>query len=510
MTVAIVLSILCLCRLSFADALNPYTTLETKPTLVGIQLDGVIEEEWSGAARFDNFAEFMPTHQIAARVRTEGYVTHDDTDLFLAFVCYDPDIDRLRASLTDRDQIYRDDFVGIIIDTYRDQQRAYEFFSNAHGIQGDMLWNASRSERDDESFDAVWESEGRIYEDRWVVEMKIPLSCLRYPNRAQQNWGVHFVRVYPRENRYQFSWMPISQDNNSFMAQAGGLALHLGQSAMASRSLEVIPFISGSRTDELADDGTGNGVWRNQDGGSINASQRLGFTAKYRLATNHVVDFALRPDFSQIESDGGRINVNQPWAFFFPERRPFFMEGNDVFLVDYSSSGMILDVANLIYTRSINDPTVTAKATGQSDRVSYGFISAYDENTPLILPLADGTIVRSTEENSWSNIVRVKYDVAEQSHIGFAATNRRFDIGGSNTATALESSLRLSETYTLSAFGAVTFTDEPDDEGFSALIPISPSMWETSRLPRLSMVRTLPVTSSRRRWCARRAIGTST
>jgi hypothetical protein len=332
--------------LSFADALNPYTTLETKPTLVGIQLDGVIEEEWSGAARFDNFAEFMPTHQIAARVRTEGYVTHDDTDLFLAFVCYDPDIDRLRASLTDRDQIYRDDFVGIIIDTYRDQQRAYEFFSNAHGIQGDMLWNASRSERDDESFDAVWESEGRIYEDRWVVEMKIPLSCLRYPNRAQQNWGVHFVRVYPRENRYQFSWMPISQDNNSFMAQAGGLALHLGQSAMASRSLEVIPFISGSRTDELADDGTGNGVWRNQDGGSINASQRLGFTAKYRLATNHVVDFALRPDFSQIESDGGRINVNQPWAFFFPERRPFFMEGNDVFLVDYSSSGMILDVAN--------------------------------------------------------------------------------------------------------------------------------------------------------------------
>ena len=145
-----------------------------------------------------------------------------ETVLYVAFVCHDPDIGRLRASLTDRDRIYGDDFVGIVLDTYRDQQRAYEFFSNPHGVQGDMLWHAQRAENDDgaiwqahggedPSFDAVWESAGRIYDDHWVVEMRIPLSALRYPSQAEQDWGVHFVRVYPRDDRYQFSWMPISQ-----------------------------------------------------------------------------------------------------------------------------------------------------------------------------------------------------------------------------------------------------------------------------------------------------------
>ena len=110
---------------------------------------------------------------------------------------------------------------------------------NHIGIQGDMLWNAGGFEDDDEgaiwqanggeddSFDAVWEAEGKVYEDRWVIEMRIPFSSLRYPNQQEQSWAVHLVRAYPRENRYQFSWMPISQDNNSFMGQAGGMRLSL-------------------------------------------------------------------------------------------------------------------------------------------------------------------------------------------------------------------------------------------------------------------------------------------
>ena len=469
--------------LEAGSLLNPITTLEIQPAAGEIRIDGVLEETWKQSARFENFAEFMPAHQVAARVPTEGYVTHSESDLFIAFVCYDPEIDKLRASLTDRDRIYADDFVGIIIDTYRDQQRGYEFFSNPRGIQGDMMWNASRSEEEgdgaiwqahggeDESFDAVWESEGKIYADKWVVEMRIPFSSLRYPNREEQDWAVHFVRSYPRENRYEFSWMPISQDDNSFMGQAGGLKLNMATVQELGRGFEILPFLTGSRTDQLVDDGTGRGVWKNQDGGRANLSERIGFTGKYAISTDHVLDFALRPDFSQIESDAGRIDVNMPWAFFYAERRPFFMEGSDVFLVDYSASGMILDVANLIYPRSINDPKVAGKVTGKSGKVSYGYISAYDENTPLILPLADGTIVRHTRENSWSNIARVKYDIAEQSSIGFAATNRRMDLGGSNTAAAVETDLRLSDNYSLTAFGALTYTDEPDDEELSAIIP---------------------------------------
>ena len=484
------LGILFSCALSFADAtdprdlpLNPYITLDATPASAGIVIDGLLEEVWYECARFENFAEFMPTHQVPAKAPTEGYVTYDASSLYVAFVCYDPDMEKLRASVTDRDHMYQDDFVGVILDTDRDQQRAYEFFSNPHGVQGDMLWNANRSDDDDggaiwqanggedESFDAVWESEGKIYEDKWVVEMKIPFSNLRYPDQPGQNWAVHFVRVYPRENRYQFSWMPISQDNNSFMGQAGGLELDLDESSGSNRSFEIMPYVAGSKTDRLVDDGTGKGIWRSQDDGRIQATERIGFTGKYALSTSHMLDFAYKPDFSQIESDAGRIDVNTPWAFFYPERRPFFMEGSDVFQVDYVSSGMILDVANLIYTRSINDPKVAAKITGKMGKLSYGYISAYDENTPLILPLADGTIVRNTEESSWSNILRLKYDVGKQVHLGLAATNRRLDVGGSNTAVALETNLRLTDDYTITAFGALTYTDEPDDDALSAIIP---------------------------------------
>jgi hypothetical protein len=299
--------------------LNPYIALVPQPVSTPIIIDGVLEDAWFEAAHFDNFAEYMPSDKIAAQVATEGYITHDGDHLFVAFICYDPDMDKLRASLTDRDQIYGDDFVGIVIDTYRDQQRAYEFFSNAHGIQGDMLWNANNSERDgngaiwqanggeDESFDAGWEAETAIYEDHWTVEMKIPLSNLRYPNQSEQDWAVHFVRVYPRENRYQFSWMPISQDHNSFMGQAGGVQLTLGEAPGSANAFEFIPFITGSRTDQLVDGGAGNGVWRNQDGGRLNASERLGFTGQYTLSSDQVVDFAFRPDFSQLESDAGRV-----------------------------------------------------------------------------------------------------------------------------------------------------------------------------------------------------------
>ncbi|NKB70035.1 MAG: hypothetical protein GKR89_23430 [Candidatus Latescibacteria bacterium] len=463
--------------------LNSSITLVAQPATTPLKIDGVLEDAWFDHAYFANFAEFMPGHQMAARVATEGYITHDEGHLLVAFVCRDPDMGKLRASLTDRDQIYQDDFVGLVLDTHQDQQRAYEFFSNPYGIQGDILWHANHRERDDNgaiwqanggedrSFDAVWEAEAKRYQDHWVVEMKIPFSSLRYPSQSQQEWAVHFVRVYPRENRYQFSWMPISQDYNSFMGQAGRLQLDLADSGQSRRSFELIPFVTGSRTDRLEDDGTGNGAWKNQDGGRLKASERLGFTGQYALSSNHVVDFAYRPDFSQIESDAGRLNANNPWAFFFAERRPFFNEGSDVFQVDSGASGMILDVANLIYTRSINDPTVATKITGQAGSISYGYISAYDDNTPLILPLADGTTVRQTRENSWSNIFRIKRDIAEQSHVGFAATNRRMDLGGANTSAAVETNLRLSDHYAVTAFAGLTYTDEANDAGLSASIP---------------------------------------
>jgi len=463
------------------EDLNPILTLA--PDRVGSQIliDGVLESTWEDGLRFDNFAEFMPGHQLSARVPTEGYITYDDDHLYLAFVCYDPDISDLRASMTDRDKIYQDDFVGIIIDTYQDQQRAYEFFSNPLGIQGDMLWQANRTHEngfngggaiwqanggEDESYDAVWESEGRIFDDKWVVEMKIPFSSMRYPNKEEQNWSVHMVRTYPRNNRYQFSWMPISQNNNSFMGQAGNLNLAFALGALGTKSLEVLPYVVSTRTSSLVDDGTGNGQWSNEGNGT-----RAGFSARYTLTSNNVLDATYRPDFSQIESDAGRINTNNPFAFFYQERRPFFVEGNDIFQVDRGARGLALDTpADLIYTRSIEDPIVAGKITGKSGRFTYGMISALDDNAPFILPFADATAVLNTEERAWSNILRTKFDLGEETYIGTSFTNRQLEMGGSNLVTSVDASIRLSDNYTFTALSAMTRTDEPTDSLLSQQI----------------------------------------
>ncbi len=454
---------------------NPILTLETSPVDAKIQVDGVLEPSWENAIRFENFAEFMPEHQVQAKVPTEGYITHDESSLYVAFVCYDPDVNDLRASVTDRDNIFEDDFVGIVIDTYQDRQRAYEFFSNPHGIQGDMLWQANRTDNDDEgaiwqanggedeSFDAVWESEGRIFDDKWIVEMKIPFTNLRYPNTNLQNWSVHFVRTYPRNNRYQFSWMPISQDNNSFMDQAGNLVLNIDLDSSSNRSLEIMPYVVGSQAGSLIQNENEEGTWDRSDPDS-----RFGFSSKYTITSNNILDFTYKPDFSQIEADEGRITANNPFALFYAERRPFFVEGSDIFQIDRGTRGLALDQqANLIYTRSINDPLVAGKLTGKSGKVTYGFISAYDDNTPFALPFADRSAVLNTDENSWTNILRAKYDVGKQSYIGFAATNRTLEMDGSNSTASVDANIRLSEKYTLTALTAMTYTDEPVHQSLS-------------------------------------------
>jgi len=200
---------------------NPLLSIHPEILPEEIQIDGNLEKLWLKNSGFNNFTEYEPTENRQPAVSTEGYVTFDDENLYVAFICQDPDISSLRASYTDRDKIFDDDWVCVSIDPNKDQQKAYQLFANARGIQGDKLFQSNGVE--DESFDIVWQSEAKIFEDFWSVEMKIPFESLRFPNNEKQSWSIHFTRNYPREDVFKFSWMPISQNNSSFMGQAGTL-----------------------------------------------------------------------------------------------------------------------------------------------------------------------------------------------------------------------------------------------------------------------------------------------
>ncbi len=442
---------------------NPRLTLEPVLLTEPLTIDGVIDSAWRNCKCFANFTEFQPAENRRPPVGTSGYLTYDANNLYVAFVCEDPEISQLRASLTDRDKIFNDDWVCISIDPDNDQQKAYEFFINARGIQADQLWQANGNE--DVSYDLVWQSEAQIYENYWAAEVRIPFESLRFPNREEQDWSIHLTRHFPRENDYKFSWMPISANNNSYMGQAGRIQFTMPRVQTDSKTLEVLPFAIGTQQSYRNVQGDGTENWQREQ-----LETRAGFGIKYGFSSNLTTDFTYNPDFSQIESDAGQININNPFALFFSEKRPFFQEGSDIYVVDRNSTaGIAIDqFINLFYSRSINDPFYAGKISGRFGRVSVGYTAALDRSTPFIIPFEENTAVLATQERSYSNILRTRYDLGNQSQVGFILTDRRLLDSGSNSVAAVDASIRLSEKYTLTTLAGLTYTREPNDPQLSA------------------------------------------
>lgn len=425
---------------------NPILTLNAQPLALSPVIDGEIEESWLQSAHFNNFAENYPNERQKPKALTEGYITHDDKNLYIAFICYDPDMKQLRAVLSDRDALYEDDFIGLNIDPFGAQLNGFEFFVNPLGVQADLSVDVTGNE--DDSFDAVWESAAKIYDDRWTAEIKIPFKSLRFPNKPEQDWLIHFYRIYPRESRYVYSWMATSRDISNQYAQAGHLKMKIPETS-SSRNIEFLPYTVGTSEKSLIEKDNGEGKWdkRQYDGD-------VGFNLKYGLTSNVTLDVAYNPDFSQIESDAGQISANNPFALFYNEKRPFFLEGRDIFYIDSD--------INLLYTRTIGDPLVVGKISGKAGKLSFGYISGYDESTQYVIPFEESGPDIATNKNSMSNILRTKYELNTGTYIGFTGTDRRLS-HASNSVGTIDAKVRLNSKYTLSALASLSHTNESND-----------------------------------------------
>jgi hypothetical protein len=405
-----------------------------------IKMDGVLDEAaWLKSARLGNFCEIEPHEKTKPSEETEVMMFYDDDYLYLGFVCYDKDMSGLRKTLTDRDRIFSDDWAGIILDTYCEGKQAYEFFVNPLGIQGDLMWTAPGNE--DMNYDAVWHSDAKIYKDKWTIEIAIPFKSIRFSGKKLQEWHIHFLRTRPRENREQYSWVPISRDDATMFIHYA--TLKGIENVKTGNNLEILPYTLGSQAGRISDFENSDSKFENED-----VKGQVGVNLKYGITSNLTADFTVNPDFSQIESDAGQIDVNNPYALYYSEKRPFFIEGSTIFNTPF----------NIVYTRAINNPLAALKLTGKIGKYDIGYVSAYDRNSPFVIPFEEGSDFLLTDRKSLSNIFRFKRSInSDDSYIGFLLTDREvnkkgdkfLDVDGYNRVFGIDGNYRFLENYSL-------------------------------------------------------------
>lgn len=415
-------------------------TLNVRRAAGAIVIDGRLDDAgWAGAAVASGFAEVQPDDQVRPDVETEALVTYDDAHLYLGFRAHDDNPGAIRAALRDRDDMFQDDWIGIILDTYGDGAQSYEIFVNPIGVQGDLLMASSGNE--DGSFDLVFRSEGRVTGDGYVVEVAVPFSSLRFPDRAEQRWRATFIRTRPRGTRYQYSWATISRDDPCFPCQFGALTGIEG--IRPGTNLDVLPALVGAQAatenEEEAPIDLDSGRLRLQP--SVNL--------RYNFTPSLAAEATVNPDFSQVESDEAQIDVNSTFALFFPERRPFFQEGSDLFDTWIET----------VYTRSINDPAAATKLTGRFGRTSVAYLGAVDENSPILLPFEQRSAV-AEGGRSVSNILRARRSFGENSFAGATLTDRRLVDGGRGTLASADLKWQFMTNYRLETQVAASDTRE--------------------------------------------------
>jgi len=417
-----------------------------------IKIDGDLNDAgWRGAAKAGNFAEHSPGNQTKPAVDTEVLITYDDNYLYVAWLCYDNPAE-VRASFCERDRMFSGDYVILCLDTYGEATHAYEIAANPYGIPGDLLFSSASGE--DGSYDMIFESAGRITDSGWVAEMAIPFASLRFPNREEQVWRVDFWRNRPRESRYQYSWAAYNRDDECWPCQWGTITGISG--IKQSSGLEFLPAVVAHESGSIGDGGT-------FENGDVKGDVALGIT--YDVNSELSAEATVNPDFSQVETDVAQIDVNSTFALFYPEKRPFFQEGNDLFNTYF----------NAVYTRSINDPIAAGKLTWRNGSNSMAFLSARDERSVIILPFEERSEFVENGK-SYSNILRVRHDLGKQSHVGLLATNRIFDGGGMGSLASIDGQIRLSKSNSFRVQVLASHTEEVEN---LALVP--DSSFNTSR-----------------------------
>ena len=426
------------------------------------RIDGRLDDAvWQNAVRVTEFVQQNPVEGAPATEDTDVWIAYDDQNIYFAVHAHYADPSLMRANRVDRDQAFEDDNISVFFDTFVDQQRAYRFSVNGYGVQGDATFNPRGTGRrgggrrsgggssgpfgaggiptGNSSWDALFDSGSQIVDDGFTTEMAIPFKSLRYPQPdgdLPHRWGLQIVREVRGKDEY-LVWAPVTRNVSGFLTQVGLLE---GMTNLSrSRNVEIMPTFTAIQFGSLSN----QGQFVDKD-----PVPEGGVNFKYGITSNLTADGTYNPDFSQIESDRPQIEVNERFALFYPELRPFFLEGAEIFEFEPTA-------VNFVNTRTIVDPEFGGKLTGKVGNTTVGLIVANDEAPGK--SVGAGTAAFGQTANNVA--ARVRYDLYAESHVGTIFTHRRF-MDGHSTLGGVDGNFRLGRTQ-LFGFKAVQ-TDHRD------------------------------------------------
>lgn len=324
------------------------------------EIDGALTDLcWKKAAQSGSFVQYDPLPGEPATQPTKVYLAYDRNRLYIGFECFKDDMNQLAAKSTRRDsRFFSDDYVEVLIDTYLDKRNCYAFALNPLGTQRDRRIinegsNVRRSGSDLGSalpWDCDWDGRASIYKDRWTAEFSIPFAELRFPKSQNPPgaWGVNFWRHDESREENQ-SWVNL-ESRQYAVSRFGHLTNLPVDTLVTKRLLEIKPY------------GVAKPQQLNAQSPEMKAD--MGMDVRYPFS-NMSVDFTINPDFAQIEADPDRVNLTDI-PLRFPEKRPFFLEGNEIFQMP----------VELFYSRRVGDLSGGAKMAGKLGGYNIAVLSA--------------------------------------------------------------------------------------------------------------------------------------
>ena len=404
-----------------------------------VVIDGKLDEAvWERAALLTGFSQFTPQDGVAADDSTEVLVWYSSTAIHFGIRAFERH-GAVHATHADRDKISNDDNVQIFLGTFHDRRQAYVFGVNPFGVQmdgtiverGQVLnggWTGALASRvaPDLNQDFVFASKGRLTDYGYEVEIRIPFKSLKYQDASSQDWDIHIVRQV-QHSGHEESWAPARRASASFLAQAGTLA---GLAKLdRGLAIEANPVVTSKVVGGPATPGWAYGKNDVQVGGS----------ARWGITNNLMLSGTAHPDFAEVESDAGKLIQDPRLALFFPEKRPFFLDGAEQFGVP----------SGLIYTRRIVEPVAAVKLSGKVGGTTVGVLSAEDD--PSLSP--------SGRDPAYVNVMRLQRDLGGQSRLGVALTDR--EVGATyNRVADVDSRVAFGGVYSATAQWAQSWTQK--------------------------------------------------